>query len=150
MSELKLRPLEEMRRAFRAWALGAQDCCAPTKFSLRPPNPASCMLACRDYCRQLTGCFSPAVDEEEKCGEADEQQRSAEHPHFVRHDRSDLLCWKEGQRDTKYCGHEPAHSREEKHGLAVAAFDERLVGGNLEQRAEHVQERHELEHHRQR
>src|SRR4029077_2681710 len=40
---------------------------------------------------QFARCFSTAVHEKEKCGEPDEQQRSAEHPHFVRHDRSDLL-----------------------------------------------------------
>src|SRR5271169_1784805 len=124
MSELKLRPLEEMRRALCAWMLGAQQCCAPTELGVWTVIFGRlAMLACWDYCRQLTGCFSPAVDEEEKCGEADEQQRSAEHPDFVRHDRSDRLGWKESQRDSKDCTHQPARTRKEKHVLAIATFD---------------------------
>src|SRR5262245_33708107 len=106
--------------------------------------------ALRNRCNDYLSCgFATAIDEKEKCGEADEEQRAAEHPDFVRCDRCDLRCWEKRQRDAKNRRDQTTDTGKEQRCLAVAAANEIIGGGKFQQSSKHVNKWDELEHHSQ-
>lgn len=94
--------------------------------------------------------FAPAVHEKEKRREADKKKRASAHPEFIRHHRSDLLRGEKRERDAEKSGDKAAQPGTKQRPTTVAPSDEGRVRGNFEQSGKDVDERDELQNHRER
>src|SRR5277367_2429034 len=93
--------------------------------------------------------FAAAVDVEEECSQADEEQGTADHPDLVPEQGRDLLRRKEYKRDAENRGQQSTGAGEEERGPAILAFRNRLRNREPYQCTEHVNEWDQLQHHGQ-
>src|SRR6266436_4459317 len=88
--------------------------------------------------RQFPRGIAPAVDEEEKSREADEEQPATEHPDFIGTQRGDLLRGEKGQGDAENGGQQAARPGKQQRGFAIARPDKGGALADLQQCTKHI------------
>src|SRR5215510_4890545 len=107
------------------------------------------------YCKEPSGrrfpCrFAAAIYVKEECRSSYKEDGATHHPRFIGGDGRNLLGRKKGQGDAKCSGQQAADAREQKSFLSIADALEIRGKRDLDQGAEHVEERNQLQHNRKR